>query len=265
MLNVLLIGVGGIGREVLRQLDSDPEIRITHALVRPTDSNLALSKTLSDIHFVHRVDEIERLPDFALECAGANAIREHVIPLLRRGVDVGLCSVSALVDEETASLVCAAATAGNSQVHLLAGAVGGVDALASAKLLGLDSVTLTSRKPPIGWVGTPAEKVCDLRTLLEPLVVFHGCARAAASLFPKNANVAATVALAGVGLDKTQITLVADPTIESNTHEIDARGAFGQMHFVTSNKPLFENPKTSMLAALSAMRAIRNQVATVTI
>jgi aspartate dehydrogenase len=265
MLNVLLIGVGAIGREVLRHLESDPERRVGYALVRSTDSNTALSKSLPKIRFVNTVDEIEPMPDFAIECAGANAIREHVIPLLRRGVDVGLCSVSALVDEEVAAQLRQAAVAGDSQLHLLAGAVGGIDALASAKLLGLDSVTLTSRKPPIGWVGTPAEQLCDLRTLLEPLIIFSGCARAAAGLYPRNANAAATVALAGVGLDKTQITLVADPTVASNTHEISACGAFGEMRFVTSNRPMFGNPKTSALAALSAIRAIRNRSAAVTI
>ena len=265
MLNLLLIGVGAIGGEVLRYLDADPDINVAYALVRLTDANCAIAKSLPKIRFVHAVDDIDVLPDFAVECAGANAIREHVIPLLKLGVDVGLCSVSALVDEEVARLVRAAATAGNSQVHLFAGAVGGIDALASANLLGLDNVTMTSRKPPIGWVGTPAEQMCDLRTLLEPLVIFRGCARAAASLYPKNANAAATVALAGVGLDKTQITLVADPTVASNTHEIYACGAFGEMRFVTSNRPMFGNPKTSVLAALSAIRAIRNRSVAVTI
>lgn len=265
MLNVLLIGVGAIGNEVLRHLGSDHERRVAYALVRSTDTNSALAKSLPNVRFIHSVEEIGVLPDFAIESAGANAIREHVVPLLRRGIDVGLCSVGALVDEEVAALVREAATAGNAQVHLLAGAVGGIDALASAKLLGLDFVTLTSRKPPIGWVGTPAEQMCDLRTLSEPVVVFRGCARKAAGLFPKNANAAATVALAGVGLDKTQITLIADPTVTSNTHEIFARGAFGEMHFVTSNRPLFGNPKTSVLAALSAIRAIHNRSAEVII
>lgn len=266
MLNVLLIGLGAIGNEVLRHLRADPGIRVTCVLTQaPEMLTVDRLKTLDGIRLVSSVDQVEELPDFALECAGSGAIREHVVQLLRRGVDVGLCSTGAFIDEELARTVREAAVEGNAQAHLLAGAIGGIDALAAAQLFGLDSVTLTSRKPPLGWVGTPAEQVCDLLTLLEPVVIFRGCARLAAQFYPKNANSAATVAIAGIGLDKTEITLIADPTIASNTHEIEARGAFGEMHFVTSNNPLPDNPKTSALAALSAVRAIRNQAATVRI
>jgi aspartate dehydrogenase len=266
LLKVLVIGLGAIGMEVLRHLDADPAIRVTSSLVRPARlASKRLRRMPLGIQVAHNVDEIEELPDFALECAGPDAIGEHVIPLLRRGVSVGVCSVGAFIEDGLARDVRRAAAAGKAQAHLLAGAVGGVDALSAARLLGLDSVTLTSRKPPMGWSGTLAEQVCDLNALIEPVVLFHGSARQAARLFPRNANSAATVALAGVGLEKTEVTLVADPSVSSNTHEIDARGAFGQMRFVTSNKPLAENPKTSALAALSAIRAIRNQVAAVVV
>jgi aspartate dehydrogenase len=266
MLKVLVIGLGAIGMEVLRHLDADPTIRVTSSLLRPARlSSKRIRKIPLGIQVAHNVDEIEELPDFALECAGPDAIGEHVIPLLRRGVSVGICSVGAFTEDGLARDVRRAAAVGKAQAQLLAGAVGGVDALSAARLLGLDSVTLTSRKPPMGWIGTLAEQVCDLTALIEPVVLFHGSARQAGRLFPRNANSAATVALAGVGLEKTEVTLVADPSVSSNTHEIDARGAFGEMRFVTSNKPLAENPKTSALAALSAIRAIRNQVAAVVV
>jgi aspartate dehydrogenase len=266
MLKVVLIGLGSIGKTVLLHLGSDPAIGISYVLHRTTEQmDLPCQQTVPCLRFVRSVDEIKDLPDFALECAGADAIREHVIPLMQRGVDVGLCSVGALIDEDLVHLIEQASITGNSQAHLIAGAVGGIDALASAKLLGLDSVSLTSRKPPISWAATAAELVCDLRVLTEPVVIFSGTARHAAGLYPKNANAAATVAFAGIGLDRTEVTLIADPAIVSNTHEINARGAFGEMRLVTSNKPLPENPKTSALAALSAIRAIRGQVAAVSI
>jgi len=263
MLKVLLIGLGAIGNEVLRHLDADPAIKVTSSLLRPARLSRNRTPMPLGIQVVCSVDEIEELPDFALECAGPDAIGEHVIPLLRRGVSVGICSVGAWIDDALAGEAREAAAEGGAKVHLLAGATGGIDALSAASLLGLESVTLTSRKPPIGWIDTPAEQVCDLNTLIEPVILFQGSARQAARLYPRNANSAATVALAGVGLDKTEVTLVADPAVASNVHEIHARGAFGEMRFVTSNKPLADNPKTSALAALSAIRAIRNQAAAV--
>jgi len=265
MLNVALIGMGAIGSEVLRRLHSDVEIRVTHVLVRSSHMSVDALHPPSSFARVQSVDEIEVMPDFALECASAGALNEHVIPLLERGVDVAVCSVGAFIDEDLARRVRAAAVAGNAHLLLLAGAVGGIDAIASARLLGLDTVSLTSRKPPAAWTDTPAEALCDLRNLKEPIVLFHGCARQAAMLYPKNANVAATVALAGLGLDKTMITLIADPESASNTHEIEARGAFGEMRYITCNQPLPANPKTSALVAASALRALRNEVAAIRI
>jgi aspartate dehydrogenase len=265
MLNVALIGMGAIGGEVLRRLHSDVEIRVTHVIVHSSKSSVDALHAPAGFVRVQSVNEIEVMPDFALECASARAVEEHVIPLLQRGVDVAVCSVAAFIDEDLARRVRAAAISGNARLLLLAGAVGGIDAIASARLLGLDTVSLTSRKAPAAWAGTPAETVCDLRNLKEPAVLFHGCARQAARLYPKNANVAATVALAGLGLDKTVITLIADPASAFNTHEIEARGAFGEMRYITSNQSLPANPKTSALVVASALRALHNEVTAIRI
>ncbi len=100
----------------------------------------------------------------------------------------------------------------------------------------------------------------DLDHVAEPTVFFTGTAREAATKFPANANVAATIALAGLGMDETMVELTVDPTINKNKHTIVAEGGFGQMTIELVGVPLPSNPKTSTLAALSVIRACRNSV-----
>ena len=101
----------------------------------------------------------------------------------------------------------------------------------------------------------------DLDSLTEAACHFSGSAREAALRYPKNANVAATVALAGPGLDDTQVELVADPAITENIHEIEVEGTFGRLQFRIDGKPLPGNPKSSALTAMSVVAAVRNRMA----
>lgn len=260
--DLTLIGYGAIGRSLYRRAAQLPGVRITHIVVSPGRA-ATLQAELGD-----RVVVSERVPErtpLVLECAGHSALTAHVLPALERGIECAVLSIGALSDPGLPEQLQAAAEQGGTQLHLLAGAVGGIDALSAARLAGLDSVVYTGRKPPAGWRGSPAEQVVNLDGLTEPTVILQASAREAARLYPKNANVAATLSLAGLGLDHTQVRLIADPTVSDNIHEIEARGAFGEMQVRMRGKPLADNPKTSALTVLSALRFLHNRVAGLTL
>ena len=260
--DVTLIGFGAIGRSVLQRSASLHGIRIRHIVIPRAHMADVQAQVGRDVLVVNEVPADAAL---VLECAGHAAITEHVLPALARGVECAVLSIGALSDQTLHEQLIQAAQTGGTQVHLLAGAIGAIDAISAARLAGLDEVVYTGRKPPTGWRGTPAEQAVDLDTVSVPTVILQASAREAARLYPKNANVAATVSLAGLGLDATHVQLVADPTVTENIHEVHACGAFGELHLTMRGKPLADNPKTSALTVLSAVRFLHNRCSPITL
>jgi aspartate dehydrogenase len=260
VLQVTLIGWGAIARSIFERVSYDPTVRISHVVVRASK----VAETQAQIGQAAVVcAAVPADAQLVLECAGHSALKEHVLPVLQRGVPCGVLSVGALSEVGLPESLEAAAKQGQTQVHLLSGAIGGIDAISAARVAGLTQVTYTGRKPPLGWKGSPAEQLVNLDTLQEPTVILASSAREAAHLYPKNANVAATVSLAGLGLDATRVRLIADPGVTENIHEIHVQGTFGEMHITLRGKPLPDNPKTSALTVLSAVRFLQNQTAPV--
>ena len=264
-MNVMLIGYGAISREVLKHIGADEPARISAILVRPARLDETRAALPDDIEVVADLDDLRVVPDLAAECAGHRAVAQYGAESLRRGIDLVVISIGSLSDRALYDDLARAASEGRAKLLLPAGAVAGADALAAARVGGLTRVTYTSRKPPAAWKGTPAEKEHDLASMTEETQLLEGAADEAARLYPQNANVAATIALAGAGFDKTEVRLVADPDARGNIHQLHAEGAFGEFDIEIRGKPLPDNPKTSTLAAHSVIHAIRNKAGAIEI
>ena len=256
-----LIGYGNIARTLAGQLGPASGIEAVTVLVRPgreADVPTSFADGAIPVAAVTTADALlAASPDFVVECAGHAAVEAFVPPLLRAGLDVVVVSIGALADDPLHAHLRDAAVAGGARIILPAGAVGGIDIL-SALGGGDMQVRYTGTKPPKAWAGTPAETIVDLAALDRPAVIFEGTAREAATAYPKNANVAATLALAGAGFEATRVVLVADPAAPGNVHEFEAVSPVARVAMRIENAPS-GNAKTSLATIMSVLREIRNR------
>ncbi|SFR40574.1 aspartate dehydrogenase [Litoreibacter janthinus] len=257
-MSIAILGDGAIASYVRAHLGGE----ISAILTRP--ARQAGLQAQTGLTCVSAVSDLPKRTTLLIDCAGHAGLAEHGPSTLSRGIDVLTVSIGALADKSLAEALTQAAAQGGATVHLATGAIGALDTLRAAKVGALRNVTYTGRKPPAGWQGSPAEEVVDLANPgAEAVTHFKGTAREAALRYPKNANVAAAVALAGLGFDATQVELIADPNVTGNTHEITALGEFGQMHFTVTGNSLPDNPRSSSLAAMSVVAALRNRKAAI--
>ena len=197
--------------------------------------------------------------DLVVEAANREAVLPWGRVALAHARAFAPASTSAFAEDGGLGDLLAIAERHGSKLLIAPGALGGVDALRAASALPLDVGRHTIVKPPAGWRGTAAETLVDLGALREPFVFFEGTAREAARRFPQNANVAAISAMAGIGLDRTRVALVADPGASLNAHRLEVEGAFGRFTITLENRPLAANPKTSELTVLSLLRLVENE------
>lgn len=253
-----IIGTGAIGTYV-RDKAIENGHTVAALLLRPE----RLSKSGALARLFKCVGDVADLPDdldIMVDCAGHAALRSLGPDILQRGTDLVTVSLGALADADAYNRLLQAARNGGTRLHLASGAIGALDCLQAGRVGQLSRVVYTGRKPPQGWRGSPAETRLDLDNLTAGAEThFSGTARSAALEYPKNANVAAAVALAGIGFDDTRVKLVADPDISENIHEIQAIGDFGSFVFEIRGNALPDNPRSSALAAMSVISKLEQR------
>ncbi len=255
-LNVGLIGLGAVAAPLVEQYRAGgfpPNVRFVGALARTPRPD-------APVPVVTSVEEFLALkPDYVVEGAGHAAVRAHVEPLLRAGLEVAVTSIGALIDDALRERLLAAADAGGGRLLLPSAGIGALDMLAGMAEGGLDAVTVTVRKPPEAWLGTPGEALVDLMSLTEPHVLFEGSVREGAPHYPGNVNISAAAAFAGAGLDRTRLVIVADPTIRNHVIDLEAEGAAGRLTFREDMRPSPANPKTGVIVAMALAKTIRQR------
>ena len=261
-LRVVFVGWGALSRAAAGYL-ADAPVNILAVATRNAVAPDGLP--LGAVHLTDPDDLASLGADVVAEAAGRESVGPWGRAALASGADLVVSSVSAFADPDVLAALRGVAESCGSRIQIQPGAVAGVQALNAARYLGIDRVTHHIVKPPLAWNGTQAEAMCELESLHEACVFFAGAADETASLFPSNANVAMTTALAGIGPKDTQIQLVADPYATMNRHELSASGDFGELRVTIDNRPLVGNPKTSAMAALSLARAIENRTSAIVI
>jgi aspartate dehydrogenase len=239
MRSVGLIGCGAIGT-VLAEAIERKLVVCDELIVFDVDKAKAqqLKKALKfPVTIVASFEDLlKRKPTVVVEAASQQAAKDYVAKIVAAKIELIVMSTGALLD----------LAVDLRRVHVPSGAIGGLDAIASAALAGIDGVTLTSRKNPKAFGKQNAEAE----------TVYEGVAEEAARKFPREMNVAATLALT-VKPAKVKVKVISDPNVTRNTHEIQVKWRFGDMQLRFSNEPHPDNPHTSALAAWSAIRLLQ--------
>lgn len=261
-LRTALLGGGTIARLVLEQARQGalPGIEIAALAGRSASSPAAALAREFGMNYVVGGEALLALrPGAVLEAASHEAVRQHLVRFLEAGIGVVVLSAGALADDKLREAAEAAARRSGALLYVPSGGIGGLDALKTACLGGVDEASIQVAKPPAAWKGIPfvERSGVALDRLSAPVTLFEGPAREGVPHFPQNVNIAAVLALAGIGMDRTRLKVVADPALTLNTHTIRVAGRCGRMTVVLENVPAPENPKTSWLACYSALAALR--------
>jgi len=260
-----IVGCGTIGTAVAKAMEKLPEVEETYIFDHKPTAARSLEVILSKITVAGTLEELVRLSDVVVEAASQAAAR-HVIPeALGNGKHVVVMSVGVFEDQDFRLQMEEMARKKACKVFLPSGAVCGIDGLSAASEGGLKVVEMISVKPLSALTGVEylEKKGIDLDAISQPTVIYKGPASEAVKLFPKNINVAASISLAGLGFHRTIVTIIADPSATENVHKIVAQGDFGKFTVEMKNMPSPKNPRTSYIAVLSAVSAVKKIVGTI--
>lgn len=265
---ISIIGCGAIGSELAQHVDSNMGKNVTLLSlfdIRPENAQIVKSKLSHNSPLIFtNFDEFIKSQSFkdielVVEAASQNAITSYLNQLILFKKDVLVMSVGAFANSDFFSEVIRNVESNDTNIYVPSGAIAGIDAIKSVKN-SISYVTLTTTKNPNSLKDSPFFKKNNLTgdSIKKRTLIFEGSAIEAVENFPANVNVAALLGLAGIGVEKTKVNVIADPSIRINKHEIKVIGKFGELIVRVKNIPSPTNPKTSYLAVLSVIECLRS-------
>ncbi|WP_297982875.1 aspartate dehydrogenase [uncultured Methanobrevibacter sp.] len=240
-----MVGCGAIANTIVSEIMSEEGIEIKYFYDRDVEraENLArISNGVAVLNLEEMFDEV----DLIVEAASPAALKDVAVNILENGIDLMIMSVGALMDEEFFNKVYSVAHEKRSKVYAPSGAIVGLDGIKAGSIGKITQASLTTRKAPKS-LG---------REVTEEEVLFEGKASEAVKQFPVNINVAASLSIA-CGMD-VDVKIIVDPKVDKNVHEVHVMGDFGELKTSSANIPFVANPKTSMLAAFSAIKLLKS-------
>ncbi|HSB68004.1 MAG TPA: aspartate dehydrogenase [Candidatus Methylomirabilis sp.] len=262
MLGIGIVGCGTIGSALARAIEAGKiPARLAGLATRTRARAEELARALRLPPPVLDLPDLVRASDLVLEAATGKSLEAIVPACLREGKDVCVISVGGLLGHEA---WFGEAEARGCRILILPGAIAGLDGVRGAAVGRVDSVTLTTRKPPRGLAGAPyvVEHGIDLDRLTEETLIFEGSAREACRGFPTNVNVSAALSFAGIGPDRTVVRILAVPGGAFNQHRIEVQGEFGRLAVEVENVPSATNPRTGLLSIFSTIAFVADYART---
>ncbi len=257
-LKIGILGAGSIGQTVANAIDRG---RINVELAGICDQDAARAEGFAAVLLsrppIVSMDELIDRSDLVVEAASQMALSELVPKALARGRDLLVLSVGGLLGHNE---WFREAEQRDCRIYVPSGAIAGLDGIKSASMGRIDCAVLTSRKPASALRGTKyvAERGIAVDAMTQETIIFDGTAEEAARAFPTTSNVAASLRLSIDPKVPVRVRVMAIPGGTQNVHEIRVKGEFGELAVEIKNIPSSANPRTSQLAAFSALATLAN-------
>ena len=257
-----IVGCGAIGRSLARFVEAKLSKNAKISAIYDLDLSKALLlknsfKKLSPV-IAKNLGSLIKNSDLVLECASVKVSFDVAKSVLSNRKSILIMSIGGIISK--ANELFELARKNNCFIYLPSGAICGIDGLKALSLAGIKKVMITTRKPPKALEGAEYIKNnrINLKDIRKEEIIFKGNALSAIKYFPQNINVAALLSIAGIGAKKTEVRIITSPEYKMNSHEIYIESRAGSIKTICQNVPFVDNPKTSYLAALSAMVVLKN-------